>query len=706
MVARPAKPFRSANAGELSDDVKGRVDIQQYYSAGLQFRNIEPVPQSGWRQMGGTRRLGTWPAASRPRMCDILLDDGTAVMAIVTPGLVEFFTDAGKQGDVAVPAITAGMLSDLDFYAEGKTIGIFHRALKSVRLFNDGGPGAWTADDWPYAPPPDADLGGVYPMTADVWEIAIRWANNPTVVLNVTVDTETTPAVALTDAGGTRVPAEDATADWDLFAANLAAAINALSTVASGVTVSAAVREDNSNYLLVTFGGAATGREYQVSATVSNTADASGLAYHREIGKTQYEPLWSAGRGWPGHASLVQDRMAHGRIAAQPGAIAMSRTGEYFDFDVSGTTPDAARLDRLRAQTAETVLMLKESTFLLALTDRAVYFATNRVMERGQPLNFVLASEIGAQPNCPPFDLDGQIFYVAINPQGLAFAHLGGRQLYSMVYNDVSTKFDAAGESLLASHLVDRLIRAARQKPETDLDASKGWLLRTDGRLVAAQIIKNQKITGFCQWQAAGGGIVREIRVDGRNRLWLAVQRGALRTIELYDQALFLHDVVTKGATDFAGVLTGLDSHEGAEVWAVAQGYVLGPFTVAGGAIDLRDAYDGPIVVGRWQKPVFESMPEVLVRGNDDVLIRPGRIHTAHINIVGTTSIAVGANGTPPADVPLLDAGDPVDQAMPAKTKLVTVAGLDGWMTYPTLTITQVRPGPLRVKDYGLEAKL
>jgi hypothetical protein len=44
------------NAGELSEDLSGRVDIKQYYSAGLRFLNIEPVAQSGFRNLPGTRR--------------------------------------------------------------------------------------------------------------------------------------------------------------------------------------------------------------------------------------------------------------------------------------------------------------------------------------------------------------------------------------------------------------------------------------------------------------------------------------------------------------------------------------------------------------------------------------------------------------------------------------------------------------------------
>lgn len=58
MVAREGAPYRSANAGELSPDAAGRADIKQFYSAGLRFKGIEPVPLSGFRRMAGSFDLG------------------------------------------------------------------------------------------------------------------------------------------------------------------------------------------------------------------------------------------------------------------------------------------------------------------------------------------------------------------------------------------------------------------------------------------------------------------------------------------------------------------------------------------------------------------------------------------------------------------------------------------------------------------------
>lgn len=831
MVARPASPTRSCNAGEFTPEAKGRIDIKQYYSAGLAFKGIEPVPQSGFRRMGGSGRVGEWrrplaaravtaptPAAGpftgtqtiwtgtvagtvaavlastlaisagtatftieafvagvwvavggpfavktgtpvtrlaafapgqqkaatslriratfstggttvsglavsaffesgtalRPRYVELTTDQGDALSCFVTAGIADFFTAAaGYVGSARLAAVTDDMLPDLGFYSEGDTIGIFHGDLQTVRLFltTPGQLQDWRQDLWPYETLPIADIGGTYPKTSDVWDLFWRFGDDSLIYIAITVNGETTQSIPLRDSV-THDPRQHVGAgstEWNAFAAEVQTALEGLPGLGIGVTVvNTAIGGSTPVRWTITFGGALSGDEYDVSAIIPNTAMSSVLPTHSVIGKTDLEDLFSVARGWPGVADLVQDRMGYARIPAVTGSMALSRVGEYFDLNIEASTDAAARLDKLRSQTSETILHIKESTYLFAFTDRGVYFVPNRTIERNTPLNFVPASEIGAQPNCRPFTLEGEVYYVAINPQGLAFAANGGKQVLRITeaVTSATTNYNADPVSLLASHLTDSLVRSANQKPETDLDASKGWLMRTDGRLIACQMIRNQDINGYCEWLAAAGGLVREIGVDGKNRLWLAIERAGRTSIELYDTTIYLQDAVT-AVPDLGGVITGLAYEDGAELWANADGYVLGPFTCVAGSISLGDAYASALV-GRWIAPRYESMPQVLVVNNDDVIRRPGRIHTLHIDIADTGSIAVGANGEDPVDIILNETTDPVDAPMPLKTKMLTVGGeiLIGMIEDTTAVITQKRPGPLRVRQIAMGTKL
>lgn len=827
MASKGGARQSSCNAGELDRLLAGRVDIKQYYSGGLQYANVWPVPQSGFRDAGGTldtgpvrgriaplaitsivpnygphtgtqtiwsaavagdvtaifleglgtdsgvhtahvdvQRAGNWvqigsaitigvtpknrtfafaPGAARaatairvrvafssaatatlasvtalsesgvqdtPRYGSLRHDSGERFFLSLQPQFLDIFEDDVFRAGLWLPRVTIDYQPLVHFYAENATIGLFQRNMRSLRIRRAGSAQEWTVDDWPLDGIPTTDLGGVYPKSRDKWEIFLQWteSTDSNLFMQLSVDGEKTPAIPLRDGNGDPVnvnkggilPPEEAP-DWNAFAAELQDALEALPSLSAGVSVTQTEMAGRARQINVIFDGDLAGREYDVSAMITNTADISALPSHVEYGKTDYEPLLSPGRGWPGVTGLVQDRLAYGDILAEPSALSISQAAEYFNLNIEAQGANAARLDRLRAgQTAERILAIKDATYLLVFTDQAVHFAANRTITRTDPLNFTITSETGIVANTEPVDLEGKIYFVGQNDDE---EEQDGSQTLSLAYDELASRFDANPESLLASHLIKRVMRTKRQKSGSDTDASRMWMLRQDGLLLAAQIIRSQEIIGLCRWYAAAGGLVREIESDKRNRIRVCVERGGRLRHERMDPALYLHAVVIS-ATDLSGRVSGLELHEGRSVWAVAEGYNLGPFTVSGGTIDLGQPYVGPVRVGLFQPPVFETMPRWHIRGDDTIVKRPGRIHSTYIDVIDTTSIAVAANGEAAENVSLARFGDPAEAPTPPANRKLTITGLLGVKDGTTLVITQTRPGRLQVRDFTLEEKL
>lgn len=812
MVRRPEAPFRSGNAGELSDGLKGRVDIKQYYSGGLRYKNIEPVPLSGFRRMAGSLDLGlarcrpaalevtgtsvtagphtgtqtlwsgtvagkvmavdfsamaatsgthtlqvevliggVWTAFGAvqtvatavartvavapgkapvatgvrvrgtfsasasinlgtvtvltetatldyPRFTSLKHDSGARYFAALTVGFMDIWQDDAWVAGVRLADIDAAELPNVNFYAESATIGIFHNSQKTLRVLRAGSSGQWNRDEWPYVNIPTADLGGSYNKTSDRWDITVKWTGTPQVYVTFTVDNETTEGVPFVDASDAVVAI--GTSDAAKTAAAMKAALEALPSLGGTITVAITSPTATSRRIRITFGGSLSGREYQLTSIITNTADASALASHITIGKTDYEPLLSVSRGWPGVTGFSQERLVYGDVKAEPAALSMSRSGEYFDLNIKAAGPSAGRLDKLRAgQVSERILAIAEATYLLVATDKAVHFAANRAITATEPPNFVRTSTVGTVPNCPFTDLDSKMYFVGVAPKSDPPV---GASLMSIAYSEIDAKFQADPEHLLATHLVEGITRVTGQVSGSEDDASRLWLMRRDGRLVAASIISAQEVLGFHEWVLASGGLVREIHVDAGNDLRICVERGGqLRLERLSRASLFQGTVVAR--TDLAGIIQGLEQFEGQEVWArTAGGYVLGPFTVAAGRADLGNPYDGDVQVGLWQRPVFESMPRYFMGRDEQVLVRPGRIHSATLNVEGTTSIAVGANDTATENIPLVDLGDPADGPPVAKTRACRRTGMPGSKTGSTFVVTQHFPGELYVRDYSL----
>ncbi|MEO1110098.1 MAG: hypothetical protein AAFX90_19465 [Pseudomonadota bacterium] len=702
MVSQPGTLKSSCNAGEFGDDLEGKITLKQWYSAAKNMKNVEPIPQSGFQLMPGTALVGT-AAASKVKHGTLRVTPKLSYTLIFSVGRVEIFrNDRVKVATITMAEVTADNLAELKFYGEANTFGVFHQDIQTVRLFrNPDDDTQWTKDLWPYDKLPEVDLGGDYEKDDDIWEIGVRWSDSvSTIVLEVDIDGEFANGAVISNLSS----------GWAQLVSDLQTELRSLPSMTDDVTVTDQGTQGADRYRLlrVTFGGTLSGAEYSVNARVVNTADASSLSYHRQIGKTYGEELVSETQGWFAGMDLFQDRACYFAPKARAAAVAMSRVGEYFDLNIEAAGDSAARLEALRTTTSEEIKWVYEGQYLLGFTDQGEWFVPNRQIKADEPVVWTRTSTHGIHPQIPPFEMEGRVFFMSSGRQDPDEPDNFdvGQALYSMSYDDVATRFDAVPESLLASHLVKDVEGGALQKKVRKQDAARNWYRDKFGRLILAVVIKNQEIVAFCEWIAALAGKVTGLSVDGQNQVWLTVDRAGVVTHEIMEeQDLNLFQGAVSGSTDMAGDFTGLDLWEGQEVWARAGGYVLGPFTVSSGTISLGEYY-ADVKAGLWQPPLYEGLPLFKVLPNDEIIHRPGRIHSIVANVLNTESIAIGANGSTPRNYSLTDAGDDMSAPIPPKKRQIRATAIPGFVTGPTPVITQTRPGLLRVRDYTPEAKL
>ena len=709
-MSRISGPLKSSvNAGQLSKSLWGKVGLKQYYSGAKRMIGLEPIPQSGFNLLPGTRYAGAGVAG----VCNkgvLKFDKNLSYTMVVTAGRVDIWrNDRVKVATIttgAVAAITAAMVPDLAFYGEANTFGIWHPDLwEGIRLLrNPANDTLWTVSAWPYGELPEVDLGGTYDKTEDVWTLNVRWAEGVEgLSFTFSVDGNSTGAVLLRDSVTSSPIAPDSAdaADWAALAVAIEDALSDLPGLGSGISVAAGTQAGRYITFVVTFGGNLAGAEYQLDAQIANTSNASVLASHTEIGETEGEPLISGARGGFAGMALFQDRASYFGPKARTSAIAMSRTGEYFDLNIEAQQDNAARLEALRSETSETILHVLDATYLLAFTDQAVYFASNRTVKRNEPLNWVRAVEIGTKKSCRPVMLEGKVYFVSKD---------GGR-LYSIAYDAVSEMFQPTPvNDLNGSDPADlaRDLKTIWVQHKTGMMASdRLWLLREDGRLVCGIVNVSQEIPlAVAEWPVAGGGFVHGIAVDGQDQLWLTIERNGLVFEELAEEeSSNLFQMMISVTTDLAGQASGLSVLNGKTVWAEIDNDIFGPFIVSGGVVQ-TDIASRPAKIGLWTPPLYESMPYVQILGNDDVVRRPGKVGAVRLYLQDTASIAIGANGRPPRNVSLNLASDDLSQPKKNFTGHKPVAGLIGACMDPTLTISQVRPGRLRVRDYIPGVKL
>lgn len=612
---------------------------------------------------------------------------GQAYVFVVAHGLIDIWRAGTFVGCVRT-SINSGMLRGFKQAQLLDTDMLFHPDLPSEKIVRRGADHEWEYGLLTWDAIPEVDLGGSYSTTDDQWDFFVRWSSDsrPDLLLSVVINGEETRAVSYSSAA----------TDEPAWAAEIQASILDLPSIKPGVVFEHLSTIEKMIRLRLTLGGDNGGEAFDVTGNIVNTSEASCLATHLRIGEKGGEPLISAGRGYPAAAVFFQDRLIPGGFRSKKAGIAASRVGEYFDLNIKAVGDSTALLNNLQTEGSEQITQIYAGRHVMIFTDAKEYFVSDRVIKKTEPVNFVETSRNGAHPDADIVEINDDLFYVSKN----------GAMIYAASYDDVSTKYQSEPVSLLASHLVKGVRDAALQRASEATDASRYMVLRADGRLIIGVVIRKQEVLGFCEWGTAGA--VESLCVDNDNRPFLAVWRqvdGA--SVIFFEEIVDEDDLVFDAAvTRSYGAPTTdpdrLDDHEGATVYANVNGFLLGPYTVTDGAIHLPEAVSS-VTVGRWTAPFAECLPRIRVVQEDIVMLRPGRIHTVNINLIGTNSLAIGANGERPRDVALYTSGVSGSGPLPPQKGRITVDGLDGYQIGPTVTFTQLRPGRLAVQDFSLE---
>ncbi len=690
---RPGSYQANCNAGEISPEARGNTGLKQYYSGLSRAENIAPVPQGGFDLLPRTRFLADLgPATGEVALHRFTVDRDNAYVAVLTAGSGRLFELGAPVGTIALPFADAE-IPFVRSVQRRETMFLFHQAHPPRRVMRHGADTAWTTDDVVWTEIPRVDYGGTYVDTAEVWVLRLTWTGDTVVVglgFQISVDGEQSTMIT--------VPSASGSPDWAATATAIRAAIEALAGVDAGIAVTLGAAGGRYQEFQVTFtGGRNAGQNFTVTGAVALDTTASLNTSRTTKGKPGGEEMMSVSRGWLRCGAWFQDRLLLGSLAAKPSAFAASRTGEYFDLNVELQSESGAMLVNLDADGGEEILHLIQGQYLGILTNCAEYHLADRALKRGTPPNIVRSSTNGSSARVPPVEQENSILYVSREET----------VVYAATYDAVSTSFQSVPLSILSSHLITGIRGADLQVSHQATDAQRYFLPRDDGLLVIACLIRNQDVSPFVRWTTDGR--VRAVCVDGANRPHLVVDRLVggewRRFLEVMDDDTLFDAAVTRTFSTPTVVVDGLGAHEGATVWADADGWIEGPFTVSAGRITL--AHPASVVtVGRWSPPVATTLPLVRDLGGRQVLKRPARVHTVQLDVIDTTSIAIGANGGTPKDVALGRFGDPVDAPPPPRTGDVIRTGLTGFSLEGLVTITQVRPGRLQVRGLTIQARV
>lgn len=596
-----ASPIQSSfNAGELSPQLRGRVDIDKYANGCSVLENFIPQVHGPARKRPGTRFVNEVKDSTHNcRLISFQYSTEQAYILEFGNQYVRFYMDGGVILDGPSPYEIVSPylhteLTELHYAQSADVMYISHPNHPPYKLSRYGHTN-WTLEEVVFDRPPfDDENTGVTTITAS----AVTGTG-------ITL-TASASLFAATDVGNTIKFSEVIESKYDLWASGVSIAINDYrlyggnlyqatsagttgtrapihkSGIESDGAVSWAYIHDGSGYVKITAFTSAT----VVTADVVDRLPDSTLpgTYRWAIG------AWSDTKGYPKTVVFYEDRLWFAGSLTKPQTLWASASGDYQNHKY-GTADDAALNYTINSQEVNTIEWLVPGKVLMIGTSGGEFIVSGGSAEQAvTPTNVRITPQTlyGGKAALRPFRIGDVVLFV----------QRSGKKIREFTYSYQSDAYVAPNLTILSEHITAAGIKAMDYQQEPGQIV---WVIDNNGQLLALVYERAEQVVGWCRCPIAQGSVESIATIphwDGdEDSTWVVVNRtingSTVRYIEYLEKytedstGLFLDCALTYDGTA-ATTITGLDHLEGETVSILADGYVHPNRTVTSGQITLQ----------------------------------------------------------------------------------------------------------------------
>ncbi len=282
------------------------------------------------------------------------------------------------------------------------------------------------------------------------------------------------------------------------------------------------------------------------------------------------EQAWSNAHGWPTSVCFHQDRLVVGGSRDLPNRLWMSKSGEFFSFELGEGLDDEAIEFPILSDQVNAIRHVFSGRHLQVFTSGGEW------MVAGDPLTPTSVqvrrqTRVGSPVDrtVSPRDVDGATLFVPRT----------GPQLREFLYTDAEQAYQASDLALLAHHLID-------QPVDMDFDKTNRLLhlVNAGGQLATVTIFREEAVTAWTLQKTAGNFL--SVAAVG-DEMFALVERAGGFFVEVFDDRMQLNSGLYGSTATPTWTWSGVAHLEGQLVAVVADGVPLGGMTVTGGQVVL-----------------------------------------------------------------------------------------------------------------------
>ena len=569
--------------GEIDPLLKARIDINQYYNALEEARNVLIQPQGGVERRPGLQFVSdVTSAGSSFRLVPFEFSTTQSYMLLFANNKMFVFKDkelvtainAGSD-DFLTTTIGTANLDKMDYAQSADTLIIVQEDMVPKKIVRGANHASWTISD---------------------------------------ISFEFTPFFAFTT--GTTTINQTLTPS----------AVDGKITLTAGGSV---FTSSHLNQFIETNDGLGRARITRfVSATVveaiveipffNTDAIASGSTFI----ETGYEAEWSSSKGFPRTVTFHEGRLYFGGAKSRPNTLYASRVGRFFDFNPGEGLDDDAINITLATDNTNAITGMFSGRDLQVFTKGGEFFLPQSTLDPITPSNVVVngATRRGSLEGIKPVGAES----------GTLFIQRAGKSLREFLFSDVELSYISNNISLLSSHLLKSPTDMALRKATSTTDGDLLILVNsTDGSIATYSILRGQNV--IAPSLSTTDGEFQNVAVDV-DQIYFVVKRTIDSATKYYVEC-FNDDNTTDSAKLLSGsskpsstTVTGLTHLEGKTVKVVADDGMQADKTVASGQITLDSVPTTYVEIGIDYTPTIKTLPVELKLPSGNIVAQKKRI--------------------------------------------------------------------------------
>ncbi len=651
-MARIVQFQTNFSVGELDPLLRARTDLQQYQNALETAENVTIQPQGGASRRAGLEFIYDFGSSfTEFKLIPFEFSVNDSYLLVVVTGRIYVFkggvlqTNINGSGNpyIAVTAITAGMINELNFTQAVDTLILVHEDLEPQRIVRNSDT-SWTV--------------GALPLT-----------NVPKFAYTIA-----------TTSGGNQLSVTGADGNIDV-------------TSSSGTFASTDVNQ----YINVTPFGRLRIVDFVSSSKVRaycevplfNSNDIPGADYEIERG---YEDVWSSTRGFPRSAAFHESRLYFGGSKARPNTIWGSKVVDFFNFDIGTALDDESVEATINTNQLNVIVNLNPGQDLQIFSTGGEFIVAQGANEPVTPSNFLIKpqSRLGSRPGVPVEDLAGATIIVQRQ----------GKSLISFQFTDSTASYGSQPLSVLSSHLLndptDLSIRRATSTDETDrLFLVNGG----DGSMAVYSILQAQNVIAPSKFTTDGEfvAVVNEL-----SDTFVIVKR-TINSSTVYYLEKFNESLTLDSAKTGAGASSVAMAHLNGKTVEIVRDGVLEPSQTVPASphtVTFATAATSSHQVGLDYNVTLKTMPAEPRLPQGTVQGVNKRIVQVDAIVHKTQNMSINGKLVPFRQFGTGVLGQPVQEFTGTKT----VHGLLGFSNTGQITITQ--SVPLKMTVLGIEYRM